>query len=73
MTKEIQLTITDLNDFDLTLKALDNLYRTILRYYAEENKNEEIKKLVLCEGVFWGTILKELGLTEDDLFKEDID
>lgn len=63
--KSITITITDLDDLDKVWVALDNLFRTIIIYYID-NDFDKLNRLVLSVSVYFGKMLKLLGYTGED-------
>lgn len=62
--KQISITITDITDFDKVLISLENLFKTLITYYIETNNMEALTALVLGVSIYFGSILRTLGIDE---------
>jgi len=65
--RAINITISNLDDLNSVLNALDNLFKSLLLYYVDKGEDKNIEILVLSASVYFGTLLKGLGYDENNL------
>jgi len=64
--RAINITISNLDDFNSVLNALDNLFKSLLLYYVDKGEDKNIEILVLSASVYFGTLMRGLGYDENN-------
>lgn len=67
--RKISITIDDLDDVKKVLIGLDNLFRSLLVYYIDNDLNK-LSLLVFSCSVYFGKLLRLLGYREEDFGEE---
>ena len=68
--RELSIHITDLNDLNKVLEALDNIFRTLILHYTDTNE-KNAKVFIVSIAVYFGELMRLLGWNEKDFFGED--
>lgn len=71
--KVITITISDADNEEAVLKALTNLFSTLFTYYITENKHEKVYNIAMSYGVYFGQLLRMIGVTPEDINGEEPD
>lgn len=65
MKRKLIIAIDDLDDLKNVLTALDNLFRTLICYYLD-NDIDKLNTLVMTCSIYFGKILGLLGYKSED-------
>jgi hypothetical protein len=64
--KSLSIHISDLDDFEKTIEAMDILLKTLIDHYADTNMHY-LKTFVLSMAIWIGELMIILGLSEKDI------
>jgi hypothetical protein len=62
--REITIKITDLNDVNKVLHALESLFKTLIDYYTEKEELKSLSYFILACSIYFGNLLTILGFDE---------
>jgi hypothetical protein len=64
--KSLSITISDLDDFNKVVEAVDHLLDTLIKYYIDTN-SQYLRTFVLSMAIYIGELMLLLGLSEKDI------
>jgi hypothetical protein len=64
--KSLSIHISDLDDFNKVVEAVDHLLDTLIKYYIDTN-SQYLRTFVLSMAIYIGELMIMLGLSEKDI------
>ena len=69
MKRQIHITFDDLDDYKKVINTFVNLIKSMVAYYLDKEKYQELNYIMLYLGQYIGSLLQAMGYKEED-FKD---
>lgn len=75
MKRQINITFEDLDDYKKVINTFSNLIKSMVAYYLDKEKYQELNYIMLSLGQYIGSLLRVMGYTKEDFegTEEDLD